>query len=81
MSNDVAALDAQRVHQPDDIDRHPFDRIADPARIALPKPAMVKGNDFELFRKRDDLIVPKGSEAAEPGDEQHGETRAVPLVI
>jgi hypothetical protein len=37
MSDDMAALDAERVHQPDDIDRHPFDRVADSARIALPE--------------------------------------------
>src|SRR6516162_4049391 len=81
MSDDMAALDAKRVHQPDDIDRHPFDRVADSARIALPEATMVKNDDFKPLSKGGDLILPKGCEAAEPGDEQDGETHAMPLVI
>jgi hypothetical protein len=81
MSHDMAALDSQRIHQSDDIDRHPLDRIADPAWIALSKAAMIKSDDFELLSERSDLILPEGCETAEPGDEQDGETHAMPLVI
>ena len=81
MSDDMAALDAQRVHQSDDIDRHPLDRIADPAWIALSEAAMVKSDDLEPLSESSDLIVPERCKTAEPGDEQDGETHAMPLVI
>ena len=66
MPDDMAALYAQRVHQPDDVDRHPLDRVADPAWIALSKAAMIKDDDFEPLSKSSDLILPEGCEAAEP---------------
>src|SRR5262249_36866519 len=51
------------------------------AWIALPKAAMVKGDDFEPLGESRNLILPEGSKAPEPGDEQDGEAHAVPLVI
>ena len=42
---------------------------------------MVKSDDLEALSKRGDLVLPEGCEAAKPGDEQDGETHAMPLVI
>ena len=42
---------------------------------------MVKGDDFEALSKSGDLILPEGSEATEPGNEQDGKTHAMPLVV
>ena len=42
---------------------------------------MVKNDDFEPLSKSGYLILPERCEAAEPGDEQDGETQAVSLII
>src|SRR5437763_888698 len=81
MTDDMGALYLQRIHQPDDVGSHAVDREAAERRIALPDPAVIVRYDVEFSRESRDLLVPKGGKTAQPGDEQHGESHPLPLVI
>src|SRR5438309_6828238 len=81
MSDDMGTLDPQRIHQADNVGRHPLDGIPDPRLIALPDAAMIERHDLEPLRKSRYLVLPKGCKPAESRDEQDREAHAVPLVI
>src|ERR1051325_3770842 len=81
MTDDMGALDLERVHQPDCIGRHAIDGETAAGGIALPDPAMIVGNDVELAAESRGLILPIGGKPAQPRDEHHGEADPLPLVI
>src|SRR5438067_13171512 len=81
MTDDMGALYLQRIHQPDDVGSHAVDREAAARRIALPDPAVIVRYDVEFSRESRDLLVPTGGKTAQPGDEQHGESHPLPLVV
>lgn len=70
VSDEMGALDAERIHQADHIRRHTLDGVADAALIALPDAAMIEGHDLEPLGESGDLVLPKRCEPAKPGDEQ-----------
>ena len=81
VTDDVGTLDPQRVEQPDNIGRHPLDRIPDPRLIALSDASVIEGYNFVPLGECRDLILPKRRKSTQAGNEQDWEAHAVPLVI
>src|ERR1700730_17933656 len=81
MSNDMATLDLEPVQQSDHVGRHPLDRVADPALVALTDAAMVEGDDLEPLTEGCDLVLPERCETTKSRYEHDGKAHAVPLVI
>ena len=81
MPDDVGPLDLQRIHQPDDVGRHAVDGKPAARQVALADPAMVVGDDVEIFGESGDLIVPERGEPGQPRHEEDGEPDTLPLII
>ena len=80
MTHNMAAPDAECVHQPDYVGCHALDRVAEAARIALAKAAMVEGDDLKPFGEDCYLILPKGCDATETRNAKDREPHTLPLV-
>ena len=76
-----ALVDVKRIHQPDDIGRQPLRGGAAGREIALAHAAMVVNDDLERAGEGGDLVAPILGGAGQAGDEEDGESGAVPLVI
>ena len=77
----MRTVDAQRVHQPNDIVRQALDCVGDAAVIALADAAVVVEDHLEALAETRHLIAPIGADAAETADEDDREAGTVPLVV
>ena len=75
----VRGLDAEPVHEPEDVARHLLDGVLDPRVRAQPCAAVIVGDDAEVPREVGDLRRPEGPEPRQAGHEE--ERRAAPPLV
>jgi hypothetical protein len=81
MTDDMGALDLERVHQPEHIGRHAVDGKAAARQIALSDAAMVMGDDVEILGEGGNLILPERGKPGQSRHEEDGKPDTLPLII
>ena len=81
MTDDMGALDIERVHQPEHIGRHAVDGKAAARQIALSDAAMIVGDDVEILGESRDLVLPKRGKPGQSRHEHDGKPDTLPLII
>ena len=81
MADDMRLLDAELVHEAQDVVGHALDRVGTAVPVALADTPVIVEDDLELAREGRDLVLPVGRRAAEAADEKDREAGPVPLDV